>query len=235
MSSRLVADRDAKEIDLTRRISAEALGSGLLSFFAVAGAILAERHSGGTISLVVLMTALSVSLVFGLLAQLMGGVAPALFSPLAALVLALDGRIALVIALLSAAAQIAAAYLGVMIAHLVTNSGLVQAATQIQTGAPIWTGELIAAAFFALAILAALEKLPTYIGIIGGASLFAVSLVTPSMSFANPAMTLARTLTDSFTSIRLEDATLICGIQLLGGVIGFAVFRWLIAANEDGS
>jgi glycerol uptake facilitator-like aquaporin len=76
-------------------------------------------------------------------------------------------------------------------------------------------------------MLGSREQRPAYTGLLGAGCLIAVSLATPSMSFANPAVTLARTLTDSFTSIRLEDSLMIVAIQLFGAVAAWSLVRWL--------
>ena len=214
--------------DITRLLVAEALGAGLFTLVTVAAGILGERFSGGSIGLAMLMTAIAAAAAFAALARALQAAAPCVFNPALALIFLLSGRMALTPALLSAAAQIAGAFLGAMIAHLVTNTGLVQVATQIQTGPGVWTGEFVATALFVFVILASGERAPARIPLTASFCVLAVALATPSMSFANPAVTLARTLTDSFTSIRVEDGWPICAFQFLGAVAAHFLARWLL-------
>jgi glycerol uptake facilitator-like aquaporin len=202
----------------------DALGSGLLTFLIVAAGLLAERHAGGSIALAALITALAGAAGFLVLTRASPSWAAGGFNPAIIFALILSGRVGIVPGLLRAAAQIAAAFLGVMLAHLVTNTGLVQTATQIQTGAGVWCGEFLGTALFVLATLSlATHGRDALMPVTGALALLAIALATPSLSFANPALTLARALTDSFTAIRLIDAATIAGIQCLA-----ALAAWLL-------
>lgn len=221
------ANADSAPPDITRLLMAEAFGAGMFTLVAVAAGILAERFCGGNIGLAMLSTALAAAAAFTVLARTLGAAVPSCFNPALALVNLISGRLALSPALLSAIAQIAAAFLGAMVAHLVTNTGLVQVATQIQTGPGVWAGEFAGTALFVFAMLATGSHAPARAAFTGGCAILAISLATPSMSFANPAVTLARTLTDSFTSIRVEDGWPICAAQLAGAIAALFLVRWL--------
>jgi glycerol uptake facilitator-like aquaporin len=217
-------------VEPVRIIVAEAAGSALLAFFAVAAGILGERFAIHNVGLGLLITALAAAAAFFVLARSLGGLAPSHFNPALALACVLDGRISAARGLTRAGAQIAAAFLGVMLAHIVTNTGLVQVATQIQTGEGVWLGEFLASALFVFAMLAAARDRPGWAALTGALCLLACALATPSTSLANPALTLARALTDSFLSIRLGDALLIAAIEMLAGVAAWAAYRWLFSA-----
>jgi glycerol uptake facilitator-like aquaporin len=219
--------------NISRMLVAEALGAGVVTFCIVAAGILAERFSGGNIAISMLATSLAGVSAFVALRLVLFRVAPFAFTPLMALAGVLDKRTALKEALLVSSAQIAAAVLGVMLAHLVTNTGLVQVATQIHTDYGIWGGEFVAGAFFVLVMRDLRKVEPWKAALAGGFTLLAVSLIMPSMSFANPAITLARALTDSFTAIRLIDAGCIAACQVLGAAAGVFLGRWL-SAGESG-
>lgn len=209
--------------DLTRPLIAEALGGALFALFTVAAGILAERFAIHNVGLALLMTALAGAASFFVLTMSLGPQARLAFNPAIAFAHALAGRVRLMIALLSGAVQIAGAFLGVMLAHMVANTGLVQVASQVQTGMGVWVGEFVVTALFVYATL----SLGGWIRMAaGGFVLLAGALATPSTSFANPALTLARALTDSFTSIRLEDAILIAGIQMLAAFAAWATHEW---------
>lgn len=219
--------------NITRMLVAEALGGGVVTFCIVAAGISAERFSGGNIAVSMLATSLAGVSAFVALRLALFRVAPFAFTPLMALAGVLDERTPFKEALLVSAAQIAAAALGVVLAHLVTNTGLVQVATQIHTGYGIWGGEFVAGAFFVLVMRDLRNSVPWKAALAGGLTLLAVSLIMPSMSFANPAIALARALTDSFTAIRLIDAGGIAACQVLGAAAGVFLGRWL-SAGESG-
>jgi len=220
--------------DLTHALVAEALGSGVLTLLIVAAGILGERYAGGSIGLAILVTALAAAAGFAALARTLGGVAGAYFNPAFVFSLALSRKLPLSHALLTGAVQIGGAVLGVMLAHLVTNTGLVQVATQIQSGPPVWLGEFIAAALVVFVLLKLADVAPRAIPHIGALSLLAVALATPSLSLANPAITLARGLTDSFTAVRLPDAGLIVACQLAGALTASLLAWWLFRAEQRG-
>ena len=218
---------------ITLRVAAEAAGCGLLTFLIVAAGLLAERQ-GGSIALAVLITALAGAAAFLVLTRALSPWAVSGFNPALAFALILSGRMDLVTGILSAAAQIAAAFLGVMLAHLVTNTGLVQVATQIQTGTGVWTGEFLGTGLFVLAMLSLTARgREALIPLTGALALLAISLATPSLCFANPALTLARSLTDSFTAIRLADAAAIAGVQCLAALGAWLLHLWLSPQRED--
>lgn len=220
--------------DLTRVLAAEAIGAGILTFLMVATGALAERYAGGSIGLAMLATGLAAACGFAALARSIGPLAPSLFSPAFAFALALSGRLPLAAALAASAAQIAAACLGVMLAHMVTNSGHVQIATGIQTGIPVWAGETIATGLVVFVLLRLAATAPRGLPLFGALALLAAVLATPSMSLANPAVTLARALTDSFTSIRLIDAGLIAACQLAGALVATLLHGWMFAGEKRG-
>ena len=221
-----LAAAGARTAEPARMTAAEALGSGLLAFVAVSAGVLAERYAIHDLHIALFMTAVATSCAFYVLARMLGDHAPALFNPALALALALSGRLAYMTAIFSASAQIAAAFLGVMIAHLVTNTGLVQTATQLHTGEGVWAGEFVASALFILAMLTVTGGTSRHAPLTGAACLLAIALATPSVSFASPALSLARGLTDSFMAMRLEDAVLIAAIQIAAALAAWLLHRW---------
>jgi glycerol uptake facilitator-like aquaporin len=206
----------------------------MLAFTAVAAGILAERYSGGNIGLATLMTALAVAGAFAALSLGLRQQAGTGFNPGLAFALASLRKIPLTSALLSGGAQMAAAMIGVMLAHIVTNTGLVQIATQIHHGQPVWIGEFLASTLFVFVLLRLMTVAPRAIPLTGALCILAAMLATPSLSLANPALTLARGLTDSFTSIRLGDAGLILTCQFAGALAASLLDLWLFAEEKRG-
>jgi glycerol uptake facilitator-like aquaporin len=112
-------------VDVTRTAAAEAIGAGLLAFIVVAAGLLGERFAIDSIAIASLITALGGAAAFAVLARVLVPAAVSYFNPAIAFAFILSGRIDLLTGMLCAAAQIAAAFLGVMLAHIVTNTGLV--------------------------------------------------------------------------------------------------------------
>jgi len=215
--------------DPTWMIVAEAGGSGALAFVLVTAGILSERYLIGNAGLALIITAVAVAASFVILSCGLGKLAPSLFNPVIALGHALGGRLTPGDGLICAAAQLFAAFLGVMIAHIVVGTGLVQVATQSESGAIVWASECLATLLFAGAIFTLTARGQARTALIGAVALLAIALTTPSMSFANPALTLARTLTESFAAIRLDDAIVIAALQLLAGLAAWMAVRRLMA------
>ena len=134
--------------------------------------------------------------------------------------------------MLGGAAQIAAACLGAMLAHIVAGTGVVQIASEIETGLAVWTGEFLCTALVILVLLRTLRMTPHFLPLFGALTLVAVALATPSLSLANPAITLARGLTDSFTSMRLVDAALIAACQFAGALAATLLNAWLFTGER---
>ncbi len=210
-----------------RTVAAEAAGAGFIAFAVVSAGILGERHAIHDVALALTITALTGALAFLVLARALEGHARCYFNPALTLAIVLSGRMPLAAGLTCAAAQILAAFTGVFAAHLVTNTGIVQTATQIYSGPGVWLGEALATAFFTFAALMALARGRNLMPVTGAACLLVAALATPSISFANPALTLARSLTDSFTAIALSGAVLIAAFQFLAAIGGWAFYRWM--------
>jgi glycerol uptake facilitator-like aquaporin len=226
---------DAVQTGIVTRLAAEAAGSGILSFIIVAAGLMAERGAGGSVALATLITALAASAGLLALSRALSPWAPCLFNPALALTAILGGRLDLVTGILSAAAQIGAGFFGVMVAHLTTNTGLVQVATQIQTGPGVWTGEVLGTGVFVFTVLTLQARggRETPVALSGAVALLAIALATPSLCLANPALTLARALTDSFTAIRLTDAAQIAGLQCLAAIAAWLLTWWLSPPRES--
>ncbi len=229
VTSRIVTE----PASLSRITVAEALGSGFLVFAVVASGILAERYAIHNIALAQLMTALAGAAAFMVLVRALGAFAPSYFNPALAFALTLTRRLTIQTGVICAAAQFLAASMGVMIAHIVTNTGSVQVATQIQTGESVWLGEFLAVAVFIFAILTIDGRSKDRVPLTGAACLLVIALATPSVSFANPALTLARTLTDSFTAIRLSDAIIIVAVQMLAAFCAWCAHTWLVSPKKQ--
>jgi glycerol uptake facilitator-like aquaporin len=207
-------------------VALEGVGAGVLAFMIVAAGILAERYALHDAAFIVPVTAMAGAYSFIALAALFGAQARCLFNPAVTFARVLRGDLPLAAGLICAAAQIMGAGAGVVAAHFATGTGLIQNASLNHAGAAVWGGEAAATGAFIVAVLF-LEKRGRYIAaFVGTAIMFIAAAVTPSVSFANPALTLARSLTETFMSIALTDAVIIALVQFAAAGLGaFALQR----------
>ncbi|MBI3507036.1 MAG: aquaporin family protein [Proteobacteria bacterium] len=212
---------------LAARAAAEAVGSALLLAAIVGSGIMAERLSGGNAGLALLANAIATAGVLYALIAALGPVSGAHFNPLVTFAMAARGDLSRGDILPYVAAQIAGALVGVLLAHGMFDLPLLQFGVKVRTGLPQWLAEAVATFGLLLVVLIASKRSPNAVpaavaGYIAGAYWF-----TASTSFANPAVTLARSLTDSFAGIRPADAPGFIAAQIAGALLAFALVRRL--------
>ncbi len=129
-------------------------------------------------------------------------------------------------------AQIAGAIAGTLLAHLMFGEPLIQASTHIRTGLGVWSGEIVATFALLLTIVGCLRAHPNAVPYAVGLIITAGYWFTSSTSFANPAVTIARSLTDSFAGIRPLDAPAFIIAQIAGAFAATALAAWLWPARD---
>jgi hypothetical protein len=112
---------------------------------------------------------------------------------------------------------------------------LLQAATQIRTGTGVWAGEIVATFVLLAAIIGCLRHCPAAVPYAVGLAISAGYWFTSSTAFANPAVTIARSLTDTFSGIRPIDVPAFIIAQILGAVLATALLRWLYRRSRTGT
>ncbi len=213
---------------LSQRAAAEGAGTALLLAAVVGSGIMAERLSGGNVALALLANAIATAGVLYALIATLGPVSGAHFNPLVTLALAARGDLARADVPAYVAAQVAGAVAGVLVAHGMFDMAVFQLGVKVRAGMPQWLAEAVATFGLLLIVLVASKRNPAHIpaavaGYIAGAYWF-----TASTSFANPAVTLARSLTDSFAGIRPADAPGFMLAQAAGAFLAFALARRLL-------
>ena len=210
---------------LGRLLLAKGLGSLLLAAAVVGSGIMGEQLAGGNLAIALLANTLATVAALAALIALLGPISGAHFNPVLSLVEAARGRLPPWLAVGYLAAQIIGCCMGAMLANAMFDLPLVQLSTHARTGGAQWLAEGVATAGLALialgspSIRAAAWRVPAWIG--------AAYWFTASTSFANPAITLGRSLTDTFAGIRPIDAPGFIGAQLVGGLIGALIARIL--------
>ena len=213
---------------LARRLSAEGLGSLLLATAVIGSGIMAERLAEGNAAIALLANTAATVAALGVLIAVLGRVS-AHFNPAVSLVMLILRRISLGEAALYILVQVIGCCLGAILAHAMFELPLLQASGHVRTGISQWLGELVATFGLVLVILGASRvRLPWLVAAwIGGAYWF-----TSSTSFANPAISIARSMTDTFAGIRPADVPHFIVAQLLGALLAVVVARVLFSAGR---
>lgn len=214
---------------LGRRLFAEGLGSLLLSATVIGSGIMAERLAAGNAAVALLANTAATVAVLAVLIATLGPLSGAHFNPVVSLVQALRGELRISETFAYIAVQIAGCVAGALLAHAMFELPLVQAPTHLRAGPAQWlsegvaTGGLVVVILGAASVAAASWRVPAWIG--------AAYWFTASTSFANPAITIGRSLSDSFAGIRPEDVPMFIVSQIVGGFIGLLVARTLFSAR----
>jgi glycerol uptake facilitator-like aquaporin len=215
---------------LRRRLAAEALGSLLLAATVVGSGIMAERLSGGNSGIALLANAAATVAVLATLIALLGPVSGAHFNPAVSLIEALRGRLELRDAMMYAVIQLAGCCAGALLAHIMFELPLWQHSVHIRTGPAQWLAEGVATFGLLLVVIGhrRSEDAPWMVAAwIGAAYWF-----TASTSFANPAITIARSLTNTFAGIRPVDMPAFIGAQFVGALSALAAARALFRVEK---
>ncbi len=185
----------------SRALAAEFIGSLILFATVVGSGIMAERLAGGNVAVALIGNTAATGAVLYVLITLLGPVSGAHFNP--AVTLMLGARR---LWLPFVAAQLAGGIVGVLIAHAMFDMPLIETSTHVRTGAGQWLGEFVATFGLLFTIVVGSRQRPDAVPVLVALWIVAGYWFTSSTSFANPAITLARALTDSFAGIRPADA-----------------------------
>jgi glycerol uptake facilitator-like aquaporin len=213
---------------LARRIAAEAVGTALLLATVVGSGIMAQRLSGGNVAIALLANTLATGAGLVALILTFGPISGAHFNPVVTLAEATQGGLAWRAVPGYLLAQVGGAITGVALAHLMFGEAPLTLSTHMRSGGGQFASEVVAT-FGLLAVIAGCSRRqPASVPYAVGAYITAAYWFTASTSFANPAVTLARALTDTFAGIRPADAPAFIAAQLVGGALATALFAWLV-------
>lgn len=208
-----------------QKLVAEGLGTALLVCAVVGSGIMADRLTADTAVALLANTAATVAALF-MLITILGPISGAQFNPVVTLVFTLRGEMARSLALAYTAAQVVGGIAGTWLAHAMFDLPILQLSQTIRTGPSQWLAEGVASFALLLAILGAINARANVAAVVA-CVIAAAYWFTASTSFANPAVTLARALTDTFAGIRPTDAPMFIAAQVVGALAAMAVGRWL--------
>ena len=218
---------DVTTASLQHRLAAEAIGTALLLATVVGSGIMGERLAGGNTAIALLANAIATGCVLYVLITIFGPVSGAHFNPLVTLTERARKNIASFDAFLYIFVQAVAAIVGVFMAHAMFELPMISSSQHVRTGGAQWFSELVATFGLLTVILHGIKARPAAVPAIVAAYITAAYWFTASTSFANPAVTFARALTDTFSGIRLIDAPMFMLAQVAGSVLAYLCFRWM--------
>lgn len=218
---------------LVRRSVAEAVGTALLLATVVGSGIMGERLAGGNVAIALLANAIATG--GGLVALILtfGPISGAQFNPAVTVSLAARGLFPWREVPAYVAAQIVGAVLGVWAAHLMFGEELLQLSSKARPGFALAWSEVVASFGLLIVILSGVRHRASAIPYAVAAYIVAAYWFTASTSFANPAVTLARALSDTFAGIRPLDAPLFIAAQCVGAAAATLLFGWMVGGDRS--
>ncbi len=217
----------AMKVDLPRRLVAEALGTALLLAVVVGSGIMGERLADGNDAIALLGNTIATGAALVVLILVFGPLSGAHFNPAVTLAFWLRRELTRGDAACYLVAQLAGGLIGVMAAHAMFGEPLLVEGVKARTGAGQWLGEFVATFALLAAILGCLRTRPEAVPYAVGLIITAGYWFTSSTSFANPAVTVARSFTDTFAGIAPAHAPAFIAAELAGAVAATLLFRWL--------
>ncbi len=214
--------------DLPRRLTAEALGTAILLAAVVGSGIMAERLSGGNAAVALLANTIATVAALVALILTFGPISGAHFNPAVSIADASQKGLRWREVPGYVAAQLVGAILGVWLAHLMFGERLVMLSLHARSGSAQMLSEFVATFGLLSVIWGCSRRRSDAVAFAVAAYIAAAYWFTASTSFANPAVTVARALTDTFAGIRPADVPGFIGAQLAGAATATVLFRWLV-------
>jgi glycerol uptake facilitator-like aquaporin len=224
-------DTPRQPVDIGRRLVAEGIGTALLVAVVVGSGIMGEQLADGNDAVALLGNTIATGAALVVLILVFGPLSGAHFNPAVSLSFALQSELRWPDLFAYVPVQIAGGIGGTLLAHLMFDQPLIQFSTHVRTGIGVWVGEIVASFALVATIIGCLRNAPQAIPYAVGLVITAGYWFTSSTSFANPAVTIARSLTDTFSGIRPFDVAGFIVAQVAGAVVATALLRWLWSAR----
>ena len=219
-------------IGLPKKLAAELTGTAFLLATVVGSGIMAERLAGDDVAMALLANTIPTGAILVVIILMFASVSGAHFNPAVTIAFRLRREIPTPVAISYVAAQIGGALIGVWAAHLMFEAPVIQLSDQARTGLPQWFSEGIATFGLVLTITGCLRWGAQVVAVAVGLYITAAYWFTASTSFANPAVTIGRSLTDTFSGIMPGDIPMFVVAQLAGATIAAFLGIWMFAAPD---
>jgi glycerol uptake facilitator-like aquaporin len=210
---------------MLRKIFAEGLGTALLLATIVGSGIMAANLAGGNMAIALLGNTIPTGAILVVLISTLGPISGAHFNPLVSLAALVNRTMPTKEAVVYVAVQFIGALLGVIIAHAMFDLSLLQASTAMRSGVAQWFAEVVASFGLLTVIFLSVRNVPQQVALNVGLYITAAYWFTASTSFANPAVTLARSFSNTFAGIRPDDVLGFVIAQILGAALAIAADR----------
>ena len=216
---------------LARAATAEAIGTALLLAIVVGSGIMGERLAQGNAAVALLANSLATGAGLYALIGMFAPISGAHFNPVVSAISALQGRLSKRDCAVYVLAQVGGAFVGVLIAHAMFSLPLIEVSAHVRPTVGEGLGEIVATFGLMMVILLTAKYRPESIAFAVAAFITSAYWFTSSTSFANPAVTLARAMTNTFAGISPDSVPLFLVGQVLGALAALAVARWLTAES----
>ncbi len=217
---------------LAHRLVAEALGTALLLAVVIGSGIMGQRLAGGDDAIALLGNTLSTGAALVVLITVFGPISGAHFNPAVSLAFAVRAELSWRMAGLYVLAQVAGALLGVFMAHAMFAEPILQISTKLRDGPSQAFSEAVATFGLLVTILGCLRVRPDFTPTAVGLYITSAYWFTASTSFANPAVTLARSLSDTFAGIAPTSVPPFVAAQLAGALVAVGLMGWLLRLSR---
>ena len=221
------------EFHLGRRLASEALGTGILVATVVGSGIMGDRLAAGNDAVALLANTAATGAILMVLILVFGPLSGAHFNPAVTAALCLRRMFPVREAPAYFGAQIAGGVIGAIVAHFMFEEPLIAWSTTVRTGPPQWGAEVVAAFGLVATIFGCIRFRPSAIPYAVGLFISAGYWFTSSTSFANPAVAIARSFTDTFSGIRPLDLPGFILAEFAGAILAAVLCRWLFAGQKD--
>lgn len=216
-----------------QKLVAELVGTAFLLATVVGSGIMAEQLAGGNVAIALLGNTIPTGAILFVLITMFGPISGAHFNPAVTLVFFLRREIAAKASILYVLVQIIGGIMGVWAAHLMFELDVMQFSQKVRAGGAQWFAEGVATFGLVLTILLTIKARESAVAMAVGLYITAAYWFTASTSFANPAVTIARSFSDTFAGIRPEDAPGFIISQIGFGVLAWLFCKWILNEKSN--
>lgn len=217
----------------SRKLFAEFLGTALLLAIVIGSGIMGETLAGGNTAIALLGNTVATGAGLVVLITVFGPISGAHFNPVVTLAFAARRDIGVFLAIAYIVAQVAGAVLGVYAAHEMFGEAIMQVSTKLRDGPSLAFSEGVATFGLIATIFGCIKFKPDFTPVAVGLYITSAYWFTASTSFANPAVTFARSLSNTFAGIAPSSVPLFVAAQCVGAVLGVIVFSWLLYEQKN--